>query len=299
MTTFGDMVYHMGGVPAGLGTIIPTNNVFWVDSNTGNDSNTGKKRSAPMATISAAIAKCTAAKGDVIFVFPNHAEVVTTSITVNVAGVYIIGLGTGRHRPALTTTTATDVVTVTADNVTLANLHFGVPGIDAVTADINIAAANCHVLNTTHLGSTTSMNKVDIITLTAAAHDAYLDGVTIWNDTVEVVGGIVLEGAAKRVKIYNCKVLDSIGFTNGALSDEATALQLEVFNCYFQNAKAATVVVEFGNNTTGVCRFMHVAGGHTTIASNITAGTGMRFFETRVNEEAALNGMIMPAADAE
>jgi hypothetical protein len=41
------------------------------------------------------------------------------------------------------------------------------------------------------------------------------------------------------------------------------------------------------------------SGRHTTIASNIVPGTGMDFFENYVVEEAALNGIIIPVADAD
>lgn len=274
--------------------------VFYVDSNTGTDAaGYGQNPNIPYGTIDYAIGQCTANKGDVILVFPQHAGTIATSITCDVAGVTIIGLGHGNSRPTLTTTAATDCITVTADDVTIANLIFAAPGIDAVTADINIAAARCTVLDTVHHGSTTAMNKVDVITITAAGHDAVLDGVKIYNDTVEVVGGIVLEGAAKRVWIENCMVFDSIGFTNGSLSDEATALGLVVKDSYFTNAKADTVNIEFGNNTTGMMINCFSNGRHTTIASNIAAGTGMAFYETYTVEEAAKNGLLMPVVDAD
>lgn len=121
----------------------------------------------------------------------------------------------------------------------------------------------------------------------------------IYNDTVECVGGISLEGAAKRVVVRNVVFQDSIGFTNGALYDGATALQLLIDKCVLSNAKADTVVLELGNNTTGVCRDTFVNGRHSTIASNITTGTGMAFYETYVVEEAAKNALLMPAVDAE
>jgi hypothetical protein len=41
------------------------------------------------------------------------------------------------------------------------------------------------------------------------------------------------------------------------------------------------------------------SGRHTTIASNIVAGSGMDFFENYVVEEAALNGLYVPAQDAD
>ena len=271
--------------------------VFWVDDS-GSDGNRGNF-DRPFATIDYAIGKCTAGRGDLILVKAGHAETLTAQIDADVAGIKIIGIGGIGDMPTLTTATAIDMIDVSADNITIANIEFAVPGIDAVTADINIDAAGCEVIGTKHHGSTTAKNKVDIITLTANAHDALIDGVRIYNDTVEVVGGIVFEGACKRVEVRNCMVQDSIGFTGGSISDEATALQLYIHHNIFSNAKADTVVMEFGNNSTGVCSCNFINGRHTTIQSNVTTGTGMAFHENYGVEEAAKNGLLIPIADVE
>lgn len=276
-----------------------TGSIWFVDDSGTDGSGYGRNPSAPLATIDYAVGLCTSGAGDIIYVMPGHAETLTTAITVDVAGVSIIGLGHGHSRPTITGNGTIDAMTVTAADVRIENLIFAAPSTDAQTADINIAGARCSIINTIHHGSTTAKNKVDIITITATAHDAYLEGVRIYNDTVEVVGAIVLEGAAKRVEVNRCFVWDSIGFTNGAISDEATALGVYIHDSVFSNAKADTVVAEFGNNTTGVMQNCFVNGRHTTIASNISAGTGMNFYEVYVVEEAAVNALLMPAVDAD
>lgn len=281
-----------------------TGSVFWVDSSKDDAldaSGYGKSPDKPFATLDYAFGDhgVTADSGDMIVLGENHAETVTAAIAADVAGVRVVGIKEGRKLPVITGNGAIDAITVTADGVTLKNIEFAVPGTDAQTADINIAAAKCAVIGTVHHGSTTDKNKVDIITITSAGHDALIDGAMIYNDTVEVVAGITLEGAAKRVVIRNVVFQDSVGFTSGAIRDSATALQLLIENCVFTNAKADTVCMEFGNNTTGICRDTFCNGRHTTIASNLAAGTGMSFYETYAVEEAAKNGMIMPALDAD
>jgi len=277
-----------------------TGNVWYVDDSGSNGSGAaGKSQKTPFAGIDYAIGKTIANNGDFIIVMPGHAETITSAITCDVAGVTILGLGGPRAMPTITTATAIDMMTVTAADVTIANLEFAIPGIDAVTADINIAAAGCSVLYTKHHGSTTAKNKVDIITLTSAADDALLQGLRIYNTTVEVVGGIVFEGACSRVEVSHCMVQDAIGFTGGSISDEATALQLYIHDNVFSNAKVDTVVMEFGNNSTGVCMNNFANGRHTTIASNVAPGTGMAFMNNMAVEEAALNAILIPAADAE
>src|SRR5512138_1472506 len=76
--------------------------VFFVHSGTGTDgAGYGKNPDSPVATLDYAIGLCTASKGDVIYVLPGHAENLTTatSLTMDVAGVKVIGLGWGPLRP--------------------------------------------------------------------------------------------------------------------------------------------------------------------------------------------------------
>lgn len=275
-------------------TVLPLGGVAGADN-----SSVGESELQPFATIDYAIGKCTASRGDAIFVDAFHAETVTAAITMDVAGVRIIGLTQGNRLPVVTGNGTIDALTITAANCSVENIEFAAPETDAQTADINVAAAKCAIINTRHIGSQTSKNKVDIITIAAGSHDLVIDGVKIYNSVVECVGGIVLEGISNRVEIKNCVVLDTIGFTDGCISDEAVATAIYVHHNLFQNNKAATAVVNFVTNSTGVCAFNHVSGRHTTLASNVVTGTGIDFFENRVTEQASLNGAIIPAADTD
>ena len=53
---------------------LQTGNIFFVDSVTGSDTNSGNGVENALATIDAAVGKCTANKGDFIVVMPKHAE---------------------------------------------------------------------------------------------------------------------------------------------------------------------------------------------------------------------------------
>ena len=276
-----------------------TGDIYFVDDSGTDAAGYGKSPNSPVATIDYAISLCTEGQGDTIYVMPGHAETVTSAITMDVAGVSIIGLGYGSSRPTVTPNGAIDALTITAADCRVENIVFAVPGTDEQTADINIAAARAVVKDTVHHGSTGSNNKVAIITITSAGHDFLIDGARIYNDTVECGYGIRIEGAAKRGVIRGVMVYDSIGFTYGALADEATALGLFVDRCVFSNAKADTVCIDFDHNTTGITRDTFANGRNTTILSNISTGTGMAFYETYGVEEASKNGMLMPAVDAD
>jgi len=265
--------------------------VFYVNSNHGKDSYGGQSRFSPFATIQAAYNACTASNYDTIVVEAEHTETITVVMTLNKIGVQIIGEKSGNLRPVLTGSGTIDVFSFTAANQTIQSLEFAAPAIDAQTADINIAAAKCSVLDTVHHGSFTSVNKVNIITITAAGDDCLIDGLTAYNTTVEVVGAILFEGAATNVKIRNTVILDTIGYTNGAIYDAAAATGVIIENCYFENKKAATAVVKFASNSVGMMNNVGIAGRHTTMASNMDPGTSMNLMNVKVCEEAIKTGM--------
>jgi len=128
MTTVGDMMYHMGGVP--VTSKFTTGSIFFVDSSTGSNSNAGTDKDSPVATVDYAIGLCTASKGDIIYVMPGHAET-TTAIAWDVVGIEILGIGHGASRPKLTASTgASDLIDVTVasghlDNIILAGAASG------------------------------------------------------------------------------------------------------------------------------------------------------------------------------
>jgi hypothetical protein len=117
-----------------------TGSRFFVQATAGTDrADLGRNPEAPLASLDYAIGLCTAAKGDIIYLMEGHAET-TTAIAMDVAGVRVVGLGTGRNRPALTATAAaTDLINVTAANCAIENVRL-VGAASAVTALLDIAA---------------------------------------------------------------------------------------------------------------------------------------------------------------
>lgn len=97
-------------------------------------------------TLVAAIADSgvVAARGDVIYVLPGHAETIVAAagVAISKSGVAIVGLGNGGARPTFTFTTAAAAsFDVTAANVLVQNCVF-VTGVDNQTAINNVSAAD-------------------------------------------------------------------------------------------------------------------------------------------------------------
>lgn len=97
---------------------------FFVKDTTGTDGTAyGFTPDKPFATITYALASCTANKHDIVYVMEGHTETLAATITP-VAGCEIIGLGRGAARPKITGLTGIAMVTLSAANVTVRNLHF-------------------------------------------------------------------------------------------------------------------------------------------------------------------------------
>jgi len=105
-------------------------NIFWVDSGESKGGDTdghGHNPGTPFLTIDYAIGQCEASNGDIVYVAPGHAETIVGAggITMDVAGVSIIGMGTGDMRPTITFTTAAAAsVLVSASDCVIANMRF-------------------------------------------------------------------------------------------------------------------------------------------------------------------------------
>lgn len=141
---------------------------FWVDANAGR---TGRGTfRAPDTTIDAAVNRCVADRGDIIFIKPGHSENIIAAgggPALDTAGVALVGLGSGNKQPQLTfaTSTAADL-NITGDNQTIVNVRF-TNNIAACVAMVDvdcdclslygcrfdIGTADAHVLKTITIGA--------------------------------------------------------------------------------------------------------------------------------------------------
>ncbi len=111
----------------------------------GSDGNSGTTPDDPFATLDYAIGKCVASRGDKIIVLPGHSEAVTsTSLTMDVAGVTIIGTGEGASKPNFTFGATNSTITMSADNVCFKGCKLTAT-IDSVVAGITLSGAGCEI----------------------------------------------------------------------------------------------------------------------------------------------------------
>lgn len=250
-------------------------------------------------TIAEAVAASVASRGDLILVAPGHAETLTAVLTVNKAGVHILGLGKGSLVPTITVNAAVDGISVTAAGVTIENISFAAPETDNATAMINVAAANVTLKNIKGIGSQTSKNFVDCITLASGANDLTIDGLEIFNTTVAVNSFISIEAAIARPTIKNVFCFGDV--VAGGIIDAAAATQIHFKNITVGVVGTSKAAVILDSNPTGLVENCKWSGTVTTLASNANLGNAVRIFENRVLEEtnASAQGAVIPAVDAD
>jgi len=173
-----------------------TGNVWYVNSTGGTNGggSAGKTPSHPFATVDYAIGKCTANHGDFIIVMPGHAESFTAAdgFDADVAGITIIGLGSGADMPEFTFADTDATVAVGAANVTFENLRL-IAGISDIVIGIaveaggdNFTLSNCEFPTPT----TNSFEFLDVIDLASGA------------DGVRVVGNKYRDGSASAANHF-------------------------------------------------------------------------------------------------
>ena len=98
------------------------------------------------STVDTAINACTADRGDIILVAPDHTETFTAAagFALDVAGVSVIGIGSGNNRPVFTISSTDNAGTITqsGNNTTIKNIVV-VTNDDALTNAVVVSGDNC------------------------------------------------------------------------------------------------------------------------------------------------------------
>lgn len=142
-----------------------TGNVFFVHSGSGtNGAGYGRSPEAPLASLAYFFSGDfpTATNGDIVYLMPGHAETVSAAagIVADIAGVRVIGIGTGTSQPKITFDTATTAdLDVDAANITFENIHFTANYADIV-ASIDVNAQFCTIRKCRFSETAANMNAL-------------------------------------------------------------------------------------------------------------------------------------------
>lgn len=184
--------------------------VVWVDSNAGTTTNARGTFRNPAATISAALDLCTADKGDIIMLKANHAEAPVATVTIDVAGVSIIGLGNGTNRPTIVpafTVASDDVLDITAADVRIQNIVIeDGTNTGGNSVQINIGASAHNVVLEDMKVEMGAVN-LQCITVAATAHRGTVRNMQVVGMAANPDSFMVFEGGSDDWKIQNVDIL--------------------------------------------------------------------------------------------
>lgn len=263
----------------------------------GSDGNKGTFDS-PFATIDYAIGQCVAGRGDIIFVKPGHAENLATAaaITADIAGVAIVGLGSGSGVPTLTWTAAAATLSVTAANVSFTNMKFVNNFADVATMfDVAAGGDGLTFEGCTFTDTSTILNAIDFITLATGANDLYLSkcrviGKSASNDSF--ITGV----AHDQIYISDCQIQFDVAQTAvvGIIETSGNATNVWIKDSLFRSNVDGALFLDFNGaaNSGGVtnCYFSSI-----DTAGAVTDGfdfTGGHIFECYVAGEADSFGLV-------
>ena len=277
-----------GGSGAGSGQSLPatTGKYFYVDSVAGSNANSGTGPTKPLATITAAVAKCRANKGDVIVVMTNHAETITAAagIVLNKAGITVVGLGQGDNKPAITFTTAVGAdVDVTAADITIDNLRF-VCNIASQTAMLDVDSTSVRIKNCDFMeGTATGLTMIDINGGAAnACDDAIIENCLFLSTTAgNQARAIELGEVADDVIIRNNTIIgdwDHAGIHNPTAK---ILTNLQITGNIVHHRQTGQHAIELVSACTGSCAYNVFYAD--TYAATLDPGSLMCVFNRSVN----------------
>ena len=297
-------IYGKTASPGGLFAIedmgLTTGERIFVDagsSKVGSTASYGKSPDAPLASLALAYSLdlVTANSGDIIYLMPGHVEdvIAAGTITCDIEGVRVIGLGVGSSKPTITFTTIDSAtIVMSAASTTFENIRF-VCDIDAMVVGIPVTAAYCSMINCEFIDLGAD-NSLYWITLSAAADDFLLQDCLNKGTATAGNTAFITSAAASDVKIINLRSNGDFSAANVDFS--AAPVNSLIEGARLENANAVDVCIEGFAAATGMCVdcLVRIATDAQTTGIN-TAGGWALFDCYQVNNDGE-SGLLIGAA---
>lgn len=272
--------------------------VFWVDGSGttpvkgavgGQDGGPGTFQ-RPFATLDYAIGQCVANRGDIIMLKPGHTESISAAggITCDVAGVAIVGMGSGSLKPTFTwDTAATATMPISADNVTFINVRFE-SGFADITAMIPITGNHTTFSHVDLEQNATNENFVDFITVATGLVGLYIDN-CVWvgndaaNDSFVTMAG-TLDHLVVKDSYFTLNTAQTAAV--GLMDSVGNVTNVLIENCQFRSNIDGALWVDFaGAANGGLIVNCNVSSLDIAGAQNTLNFTGGHSFNCRVAGE--------------
>lgn len=244
-----------GGVYTVAGIDEAPGDVWFVDGATGSDAaGYGRTPDAPFDTLAYAFSSDSVTSGDVVYLMPGHAETIDAAgdITMDIAGVRVVGLGKGAARPTFTWATSTAATwLITAASVTVENVLCTTTGTIDVVAGILVTGADCTLVDIEARENSTTSQFVDFLGIGTGAARARVIRPKVFGAAGDASqSGIQVTAAVAEVYLEEPWVVGT--FAAGCIETTAANLNMLVKDSVTRNLHATQdggIVLDSG--TTG------------------------------------------------
>lgn len=274
--------------------------VFLVHSGTGSDvPHYGKSYDKPFATLDYAIGRCTASRGNTIYLLPGHAEAEATAAsiaTMDVAGVYVVGVGTGTLMPTFSLSDDEATFTMSAADCILSGVR-----IYSTVADVAVGVTMAATSDGSVVQNCVFRDSADdeelLVGVSVAA--AAVGNKILYNDFKTTASG----GSANAILSAANTDLQVIGntafgaYSTGAMLTSGVLTQATIKDNIFVNSAAIGIALN-GTTSTGILA-RNLLGGTTSMAAALTGEDAMVVFENYVTGDVAASGVLDPGVDTE
>jgi len=269
MTTFSDMVFGLGGMPALSGIPFgPKSKYYFVDPVNGSDSEPGTDVEHPLASLAIAEDKCVANQHDTVFFIAGAtADNPTASITWDKDYTHLIGIGSQipgvgqRCRVVMQAATAvTPVITFSGDGCIVKNMQFNQEKATGAASGVAIVTGHRNYFENVFFMSPTSATAASYSLKVGGTENAFVRCTIGQHTNVRSAAtyGLWLyvgDNDCHRNKFIDCEFLSwATGSGTGhALVYVDVDIDVEVYtaffeNCLFDNIGAATLTVAIDDN---------------------------------------------------
>lgn len=280
---------------------VTTGNVFFVDSNgttNGADAtNKGNSPEFPFLTLDYAIGQCTANQGDRIYVMPGHAENITTATAINidVAGVSIVGLGSGADLPTFSATAAAGSITVGAASVSIENIKMVANFATGTTAGITVGAAgdNCTLKGIKYRDTSATSEYLAHVKIATTVTDLVIEDCSFVTLAGSLTNSLLFAGTTSDVVIKNNHFfVDSSDSVIDHLVGAATNILIDSNVIVNQDTGAAGYVIDCHASSTGTA--VNNRGAYNKTDAAMTKGAVMWWCENYFSNTVLESSLLEP-----
>jgi hypothetical protein len=250
------------GVPVmGSGALTTTGKVFFVSSSNvllGSNANPESRSDLPWKTLSYAITRATAGRGDVIVLMPSHKEDVTSpgALNINVSAVRIVGIGNGANRPEIRLGgVPTAAVSVNAQSVSMENIIFNV-SVDTLNIGIEVNSPDFKVKNCEFKNHAAAIQAQKWIVLQSGADNASIVRNKVRQETAGPVAFVEFTSVGDPYIGFNDIVGDYVsGNVKGDMESTGTANDVLIEYNNMDNLNASDTNIVLNTETDGTIRY--------------------------------------------